>query len=337
MRELIIVGHNVNIRKPANKGLVISCDGQLTELDTYSGLEYLVVDRETGVTSAEAEHWLAETGVTYTSLWRDRGVMAASQLQPNMDLWHRQMTHDDPGIERRLLTLKLEGQASITETMLRDNRAAKLILDHRDELATAAGDLKVPEMIAARVYWQAWSRAVHAPWLADELLRVEADWITFPGRRSPNRADGNKNAADPVNAMLNLGYAALEALCIRACHATGLTPMIGISHHGKYDRKRHGLKARNSMAFDLMEPLRPEVDKIILGMLDYGQGIKPYMQTRDFLRTRRNGEFSDRNGQPIPVSTCRIQNKEIKVKIYQQVTGLQDLAVRQAKWVRSQL
>ena len=79
---------------------------------------------------------------------------------------------------------------------------------------------------------------------------VPSHWLTFGGRtsrRSPLRQ--GKAATDPVNAMLNYGYAVAESEARIACYTFGLDPALGFGHgqHRKMD----------SLAFDIMEPLRP--------------------------------------------------------------------------------
>ena len=69
--------------------------------------------------------------------------------------------------------------------------------------------------------------------------------LGFTGRnRRPPR--------DPANAVLSLGYTLLHFEAVRACHGAGLDPMIGFFHELEFGRE--------SLAADLIEPLRPRVD-----------------------------------------------------------------------------
>jgi CRISPR-associated protein Cas1 len=67
----------------------------------------------------------------------------------------------------------------------------------------------------------------------------------FIGRR-------RRPPTDPVNACLSLGYTLLYGMAIEACHVGGLDSMIGYLH-----APCHG---RASLASDIMEPLRAQVD-----------------------------------------------------------------------------
>ncbi len=63
---------------------------------------------------------------------------------------------------------------------------------------------------------------------------------------------------DPVNALLSLAYTLLHFDAVRAIHATGLDPCIGFLHAPEHNRE--------SLACDLIEPLRPEADALALGL-----------------------------------------------------------------------
>lgn len=75
--------------------------------------------------------------------------------------------------------------------------------------------------------------------------------LGFSGRnRRPPR--------DPVNACLSLGYTLIHFEAVRELYACGLDPYIGFLHE-----LSHG---RESLACDLVEPLRPRWDGFVVGM-----------------------------------------------------------------------
>jgi CRISPR-associated protein Cas1 len=72
--------------------------------------------------------------------------------------------------------------------------------------------------------------------------------LDFKGRnRRPPR--------DPVNAVLSLGYTLLHADAVQSCYAAGLDPLLGFLHEPEYGRE--------SLAADLVEPLRSHVDRLV--------------------------------------------------------------------------
>ena len=75
-------------------------------------------------------------------------------------------------------------------------------------------------------------------------------------RSSPYHLAGNRNAAHPVNAILNYAYAALESEIRIKAISDGYDPTIGIMHEGS--------DGSSKFIFDLMEPARPKVDRAVL-------------------------------------------------------------------------
>jgi CRISPR-associated protein Cas1 len=74
------------------------------------------------------------------------------------------------------------------------------------------------------------------------------------GFRNRNR----RPPRDPVNACLSLGYTLAHFEAVRAAHAAGLDPFLGFFHEIAF--------ARESLACDLIEPIRPLVDAWVWDM-----------------------------------------------------------------------
>lgn len=72
-------------------------------------------------------------------------------------------------------------------------------------------------------------------------------------------------AGDPPNNLLNYGYAILRAIVARGLVSSGLLPTLGIHHRNKYNAY--------CLADDIMEPYRPYVDQIVLGIIDRGENF----------------------------------------------------------------
>lgn len=67
---------------------------------------------------------------------------------------------------------------------------------------------------------------------------------------------------DAPNNLLNYGYTIVRALVARALVASGLLPTFGIHHHNRYNAY--------CLADDIMEPYRPYVDELVIGILESG-------------------------------------------------------------------
>jgi CRISPR-associated endonuclease Cas1 len=170
----------------------------------------------------------------------------------------------------QLLQTKLERQAVLAEE-----------LPHLREFARANGDgvtvtsairqvaaqlspelsyarLRAIEAIAGRYYWQTIAR-LPIRFAAEWRGPVPEHWYTAGPRTSPIDKKMPRRAATPVHAMLNYGYAILEAEAILACHTLGLDPALGLMHADT--------RYRGSLASDLMEPVRPVVDRFVVEAL----------------------------------------------------------------------
>jgi len=80
--------------------------------------------------------------------------------------------------------------------------------------------------------------------------------LKFTGRnRRPPR--------DPLNAVLSLGYTLLRADIVLALYGAGLDPYIGFFHGLSFGRE--------SLAVDLIEPLRPSLDRFAVELFSSGQ------------------------------------------------------------------
>ncbi len=84
---------------------------------------------------------------------------------------------------------------------------------------------------------------------------ADATADAYAGRDSTS----NRRAATPANAILNYLFALIEAEASLACHAVGLDRGIGLLHADQ--------KARDSLALDLMEPIRPDAERYLLDLL----------------------------------------------------------------------
>jgi CRISP-associated protein Cas1 len=95
-------------------------------------------------------------------------------------------------------------------------------------------------------------------WKGTSRKPIPDEWHLIGARRSP-LSKQNEYAVHPVNAMLNYAYTMLENEVRIAVVAEGLDPTIGYLHAAKGDQ--------HALVFDLMEPLRPVVDRMVLGLV----------------------------------------------------------------------
>jgi CRISP-associated protein Cas1 len=97
-----------------------------------------------------------------------------------------------------------------------------------------SGDSQNHEARAAAYFWK-------------NLFGASAGFIRDPDGIAPNL-------------FLNYGYAILRAITARSLVGSGLLPSLGIHHANRYNAY--------CLADDIMEPYRPYVDKLVLGIID---------------------------------------------------------------------
>ena len=167
----------------------------------------------------------------------------------------------DVRIARALISAKLAGQERIARNNLSNLAAAEAIFQLRSALDRA---ITIPEIrrLEARgglAYWSAW-RDLPVNFPSADLPRVPEHWRAFGARISPI-SGSPRCAANPVNAVLNYLYAVLESESRLALATVGLDPGLGFLHVDS--------RTRDSLACDLMEPVRPEVDSYVLDWLTH--------------------------------------------------------------------
>ena len=166
----------------------------------------------------------------------------------------------------------VEAKIRNSRTMLRRNWRAEYGVDGKDTalagLKRVARHARHAKNLQQLLGFEGEAAAIYFGSFQRMLARGEGrglDEFLFSSR---NR----RPPADPVNAMLSLGYAVLTRAMTHTLSAVGLDPYMGLYH-----RLRHG---RPALALDLMEPFRPIIaDSTVIQVVNNGE-IKP----SDFVR-----------------------------------------------------
>ena len=162
--------------------------------------------------------WNGVPGGALTA-WTDHGRVGARHLaQFEMTVPRRKNAWG------QVVRAKVKGQAATLRALgQRDWR-------HVDDMArlVRSGDPENIEARAARYYWS----------------RVFEGFVRQPGARMDNR-----------NSMLDYGYAVLRGWGIRAVVSAGLSPSLGLFHHGRGNTF--------NLVDDLIEPFRPAIDYVV--------------------------------------------------------------------------
>jgi CRISPR-associated protein Cas1 len=184
--------------------------------------------------------------------WRRIRQYALYRNDPWRQQWsHRLMRHKLLA-QRKLLTRELlrrpDQRYAVSKGIGQIKKALERLHESRPDIASLRGI----EGASAAAYFNA-------------LAAVFPDSAGFDGRnRRPPK--------DPVNACLSLGYTLLHYEAVQSCFAKGLDPLIGFFHD-----LDHG---RESLASDLIEPLRPYIDGMVLRLF-VSQALQPSQFSRE--------------------------------------------------------
>jgi CRISPR-associated endonuclease Cas1 len=278
-------------------------------------LRRLVVVGSDGMVSLSALRWLADQNASFVMLDRTGSPMLTTgPVRPSDARIRRAQAMSQASgvamyIARELITRKIQGQERVVREKIGSESTSALIADARIAVrnANSIDALRQIEAQAAAAYWTAW-RDIKIRFTKKDIQRVPDHWRRFGGRSSP-LTGSPRLAVNPPNAMLNYLYALLESECSLALAALGLDPGIGVFHFDS--------RSRNSLACDLMEAVRPEIDKYIFDWIS-GQFLK------------REWFFEERNG------NCRLTGPFAE-QLSETAQTWASIAAPQAEWIAKTL
>lgn len=291
---LILTGHGVQFR--IEQGTLVIRNGfthypqRRQEWRFFPGDRALpsrivVLDGD-GSISLHVVTWLARHGIPLVLLdWQGQvtSVLNGDGRASQAALLHAQMTsqYDGRGLHvatqliRAKLDASLDTLRSLPASPARDQSIAR-VLRSRHELDVlpppTVEALRLAEGRAALAYFTCWE-TIPLRWKGTGRKPIPPEWH-HAGLRQSFVSGTNRHATHPVNAMLNYAYGVLEGQVRIAAVAAGLDPTIGYLHACR--------SGRVALVYDLMEPLRPQVDRMVL---DFVQGRT--FDPRDFVLTER--------------------------------------------------
>ncbi len=245
------------------------------------GLRRLVLLGHSGYITLEALRFVHDAGAAVIQIDADGEVILASGPAGVADarLLRAQAAASQNGtglrIVRDLVRVKLGAQAAVLDRLPGAQNAAREIreidqvnLDHADTM----DQLRVLESQAAAAYWKAWE-AVPTRFAHRDEQRVPDAWRYF-GSRHSLLTGSPRNAISPANSILNYLYSVLETETRIATQVMGLAPQVALLHADQ--------RFRDSLVYDLMEPVRPQADAFLLNLL-----MSRVFAKSDFAETRQ--------------------------------------------------
>ena len=276
---LILAGHGVSLRI---HGGALEIKNGLThypqQRETYLFFrgdvdlpERIILLDCSGSISFDVLSWLSEQKISLIRIdWRGEIVCVAGasgySANPFRVQWQLE-TRGNPALRieycRSIISKKIEASILTLEKSIRRSEKSERAISVAYAALTRldAGEpnsiveLRALEANCAAAYFRSW-QGMPIKWRGTSRRPIPDNWNSIEQRSSPFHLAGNRNAAHPVNAILNYAYTVLESeLRIKAI-ADGYDPTIGIMHEGR--------DGSSKFVFDLMEPERPKVDRAVL-------------------------------------------------------------------------
>jgi CRISPR-associated protein Cas1 len=229
-----------------------------------SGIKRVAILSQGGYITLAAIRWIGEIGAGLYLIDDNANVLLYSA--PSRDYAHlrrSQCTFDALPLATELITAKARGQQENLDAL--SIRVTLPVIGRPTELDA----LRVRESITAGAYWAALeSTAVN--FVKSAKVHIPELWHII-GPRTSTLNLGARRAVTPAQAMLNYAYAILEGETTLLLARQGLDPGIGFMHADN--------PLRPALAYDVMEPVRPIVDRVVLDILtaeplrrsDFGQ------------------------------------------------------------------
>jgi CRISP-associated protein Cas1 len=233
--------------------------------------ERIILIDGSGSVSFDVLSWLAEQKVSLIRIdWKGDIVCVAGasgySANPHRVRWQLE-TRENPEQRndycRSLIARKIEASVFTLEKSIRRSdkweramKSAYAALTRLDENPPETiFELRALEANCAAAYFRSWV-GIPIKWRGTSRRPIPDNWHSIGQRSSPYHLAGNRNAAHPVNAILNYAYAARESEIRIKTISEGYDPTIGIMHEGS--------DGSSKFIFDLMEPERPKVDRAVL-------------------------------------------------------------------------
>ena len=171
-----------------------------------------------------------------------------------------------PAVAKALIRTKIANSIETLLHALPPSYQRQIALSHLKDAAEHLDEMKLPKLIAilgieggvAHHYFRSW-HSLPLRWKGLGRKPIPSAWQYVGPRKTAignNTGTRNRRASHPVNAMLNYAYAVLENKIRIQVACDGYDPTIGFLHASN--------PGRDAFVLDLMEPLRPIVDRKVL-------------------------------------------------------------------------
>ncbi|OGD52608.1 CRISPR-associated endonuclease Cas1 [Candidatus Bathyarchaeota archaeon RBG_13_38_9] len=276
MNPLLLSGFGVSLN--VDKARLIVKDGHLESTETpttyeirprHAPFDSVVIDSQTGQISITAIKWLMRHNIPLFILDYN-GTILSSILpkEPVVGKLKKAQIEACQNAEKRFYIAKkiLEAKLSRTKDIVewldirydinvKSKARLEKYINHLEK-STNIRDLLFVEGKVAESYWSIFQSVIPKKY-------------EFSSRISQKH---QMNSTDPVNTLLNYGYAFLESRCRASINSVGLEPSIGFLHETA--------QPKHPLVYDLQEPFRWMIDKTVISCIE-----KDILEKNDFFFT----------------------------------------------------
>lgn len=261
--KLVVDGFGKSVAKRDNQ-IVIKENGKEKDFFLAKDISQILLTGKGSITfdalSLLAEHdidcvsidWKGHVNYRLSSPDRKNAIVKKEQYFSLMD-------SRSGYLAKAFILAKIENQKAVLGTLAKSRVNNDFLIDQREKLSDSLDKLskiyvKTSDSLRNKImgiegqasveYWAGFADVLDDKW-------------NFKGR-------SGRGAQDPVNSLLNYGYAVVESEIWKSIYLAGLDPYCGFLHSERYGRA--------SLVFDLIEEFRQQiVDKTVLSIVNKNQ------------------------------------------------------------------
>jgi len=272
MNPLLLSGFGITI--DVNKAhLTIKQNDNVIEFEPHRiPYDYIIIDGHYGSISFEAMRWLSKHDVSIALLNWNGNLLSNTMSQETLNAKLKIKQY-----EKYLnpeLRLYIAGQIVKQKVKLSSSLLKELSNFYDVDLSTINKEIERVDYNNINSLMIYEGRIASAYWLElTKIFHFLAKDFHFEGRKNLSYS-WNMNASDPINALLNYGYAILESIVRKDINTIGLDVSIGYLHEIA--------PSKHPLVYDLQELFRYVVDYSVIELLETKLKKSDFITTENY-------------------------------------------------------
>ena len=272
MNPLLLSGFGITI--DVNKAhLTIKQNDNVIEFEPHRiPYDYIIIDGHYGSISFEAMRWLSKHDVSIALLNWNGNLLSNTMSQETLNAKLKIKQY-----EKYLnpeLRLYIAGQIVKQKVKLSFGLLKELSNFYNVELSTINKEIERTDYNNINSLMIYEGRIASAYWLElTKIFNVIGKDFNFQSRKNLSYS-WNMNASDPINALLNYGYAILESMVRKDINTIGLDVSIGYLHEIA--------PSKHPLVYDLQELFRYVVDYSVIELLETQLKKSDFITTENY-------------------------------------------------------